>query len=1076
MGEAAVSGREVKIPVKLDKLPADINNIAAATIEYTYDDAVLTYKGSEAGLLDVATVTEAGKAYWTAKTGAEVTGEDVTLFTLVFEAAEGLTDEETEVTITFAELGDDTPKVSKKVTIGDSAKLTLTTESAPAEDSVVSMGEAAVSGREVKIPVKLDKLPADINNIAAVTIEYTYEDAVLTYKGTEAGIVDASTTSEAGKVYYTNSTGTTVAENNVTLVTLVFEAAEGLTNVETEVKITFAELGDDTPDSSDKVIIGDSAKLTLTTEVAPGPGDPVLETIEATPETLEIPLANQESKDAIKAYVEGNITVTGKYDDNQYRPVNGYTVAISDDETIATITYQGKTDTIALTKEVKELGAITVTPDTLDILPDDQETVDSVKAVVEKAIADGDIKIEATYTNSADVDEITSGYTVEVSADKTKATIKYEGKEDTVDLNLVAKETKEIKVTPAILDILPDDQETVDSVKAVVEKAIADGDIKIEATYTNSADVDEITFGYTVEVSADKEKATVTYDGKTAEIDLNLVAKELKEIVAAPAAMEIAIADQESVDTVKAAVEKAIADGSIKLTATYTNSVDVDEITADYTVSISDDGTKATVTYSGKTADIALTYEQKILSGITAAPEALNVPLAEQGDIAAFVKVNTTVTASYENADDEVIAPADYEVAVSDDNTKATITYGDKTAEVALTLDTEAKAVTAIAVTPEEISVPYENQGSADDIKAYVESAIEAVTATYEDGSSINVASYEVSISEDGTKATVTYEDVSAEIALTMEPAPVVVESIETNTTRVSIDYDIWSDMTAEEIAEYIRNLTNFRIYANMSDDTQEDITDVADIVVDIDDEVATISYEGHDIELELNLRSKPSSGGGTGGKGSYGYKDIITPIVPGEIVTPEDDSMFDDIESDHYAYEAIKTLRERGFISGDGTNKVYPNIGITREETSKVAIAINNIDVEKGLPINYTDADQVSDWAVDYVGTAIDKGIMIGYGDGTLRPLNTVTRGEMVAIIIRSLGVQTDNTATNFSDVPAELWSAKYISAASQLGFVNGYEDGTFKPDQYITRAEAFMIYYRVLQFRDALTAAAIG
>ena len=109
-------------------------------------------------------------------------------------------------------------------------------------------------------------------------------------------------------------------------------------------------------------------------------------------------------------------------------------------------------------------------------------------------------------------------------------------------------------------------------------------------------------------------------------------------------------------------------------------------------------------------------------------------------------------------------------------------------------------------------------------------------------------------------------------------------------------------------------------------------------------------------------------------------------------------------------------------------------------------------------------------------IATAIAESILKGYGDGTIRPLNTVTRGEMVAIIIRSLGVQTNDTATNFSDVPADLWSAQYINAASQLGFVNGYEDGTFRPEQAITRAEAFMIYYRVLMFRDALTAAAIG
>ena len=90
--------------------------------------------------------------------------------------------------------------------------------------------------------------------------------------------------------------------------------------------------------------------------------------------------------------------------------------------------------------------------------------------------------------------------------------------------------------------------------------------------------------------------------------------------------------------------------------------------------------------------------------------------------------------------------------------------------------------------------------------------------------------------------------------------------------------------------------------------------------------------------------------------------------------------------------------------------------------------------------------------------------------------PTYMETRVEMVAIIIRSLGVQTNDATTNFSDVPSDLWSAKYISAASQLGFVNGYEDGSFRPEHAITRAEAFMIYYRVLQFRDALTAASIG
>ena len=124
-------------------------------------------------------------------------------------------------------------------------------------------------------------------------------------------------------------------------------------------------------------------------------------------------------------------------------------------------------------------------------------------------------------------------------------------------------------------------------------------------------------------------------------------------------------------------------------------------------------------------------------------------------------------------------------------------------------------------------------------------------------------------------------------------------------------------------------------------------------------------------------LKSK-SSGGSSTGKGSYGYQDITTPIVPGPVVQPEE-SIFVDITTDHYAYEAIETLYDRGIISGDGTKHIYPNIGITREETAKIAIAINNIDVRTGLPINFDDADQVSDWAKYILATAIDERILVG-------------------------------------------------------------------------------------------------
>lgn len=248
-----------------------------------------------------------------------------------------------------------------------------------------------------------------------------------------------------------------------------------------------------------------------------------------------------------------------------------------------------------------------------------------------------------------------------------------------------------------------------------------------------------------------------------------------------------------------------------------------------------------------------------------------------------------------------------------------------------------------------------------------------------------------------------------------------------------------------------------------------------ADVKVSVDGATATISFEyesGKTVTDTISLTYETSGGGGGGG-GAAGFDDKLV-VTPGNNDNDNDDKkVFSDIKTDHFAYESIKSLYEKGIISGDGTNKVRPEDGITREETAKLALAINDIAIEKGAVINATDAHIVSNWAKDIVATAANKGILKGYTDGTIRPLNTVTRGEMVAIIIRSLGVNTDDTATSFSDVPEDLWSAKYISAASQLGFVNGYTNGTFKPDQNITRAEAFVIYHRVLKFRETLISA---
>jgi hypothetical protein len=83
-------------------------------------------------------------------------------------------------------------------------------------------------------------------------------------------------------------------------------------------------------------------------------------------------------------------------------------------------------------------------------------------------------------------------------------------------------------------------------------------------------------------------------------------------------------------------------------------------------------------------------------------------------------------------------------------------------------------------------------------------------------------------------------------------------------------------------------------------------------------------------------------------------------------------------------------------------------------------------------------------------------KGIVNGYEDGTFRPENTLTRAEAAKMIVLAAGLTVDESATtSFSDVKADAWYTPYIAAAAKVGIINGYPDGTFNPGGEVTRAE---------------------
>jgi uncharacterized repeat protein (TIGR01451 family) len=164
-----------------------------------------------------------------------------------------------------------------------------------------------------------------------------------------------------------------------------------------------------------------------------------------------------------------------------------------------------------------------------------------------------------------------------------------------------------------------------------------------------------------------------------------------------------------------------------------------------------------------------------------------------------------------------------------------------------------------------------------------------------------------------------------------------------------------------------------------------------------------------------------------------------------------------DSLNHDHVAYAV-------GYP--DGT--VRPTRNITRAEVATIFFRLLTDaarDRYWSQTNPYTDVDPEA-WYNNAISTLSNMGILNGYADGTFRPNVPITRAEMTKIASSFFGTaDLSEKVSSFTDVSSGAWYSSFIAAAEELGLVNGYGDGTFLPDNYITRAETFAIVNRTLK-----------
>lgn len=172
-----------------------------------------------------------------------------------------------------------------------------------------------------------------------------------------------------------------------------------------------------------------------------------------------------------------------------------------------------------------------------------------------------------------------------------------------------------------------------------------------------------------------------------------------------------------------------------------------------------------------------------------------------------------------------------------------------------------------------------------------------------------------------------------------------------------------------------------------------------------------------------------------------------------------------DDDDDTVYVPNWLNTTDHFAYLIGYEDGEIKPENNITRAEVATIFFRLLTDDARARFwssENDYTDVATDS-WYNNAVSTLSNMGIINGYDDGTFQPNASITRAEFTAIATRFFDYTAEYDGA-FNDVASGSWYVDYVQAAVDMGLVDGYPDGGFHPNSYITRAEAVTIVNRVL------------
>ncbi|MCF7830655.1 S-layer homology domain-containing protein [Candidatus Gracilibacteria bacterium] len=177
---------------------------------------------------------------------------------------------------------------------------------------------------------------------------------------------------------------------------------------------------------------------------------------------------------------------------------------------------------------------------------------------------------------------------------------------------------------------------------------------------------------------------------------------------------------------------------------------------------------------------------------------------------------------------------------------------------------------------------------------------------------------------------------------------------------------------------------------------------------------------------------------------------------------------VFKDVASGDSHAQAIKYLKEQGVISGYPDGTFRPEGTLNRAEALKIILIANNIPLEK-LPTQFPDVPKEA-WFLDYVTTAVKRGIVKGYDDSVFRPDRSISRAEFlkISILTAELTIKEDILSNPYPDVQKDSWYAPYFDLAKKASLLSTESGGYIRPAEPITRGEAATVIEKLATLRQ--------